>query len=430
MKKEPIVFRDDITIKIDGGGIAFTLGARDFKGVQCVSYQKVTGCLSQGAHPGSYNGQDAYNDLLVVDDGISNGNRTSKCRNHEGGCPTLNASHEQPILMSDRKGHNGITEDGTATTLTSQEKERPIVGTSIVRRLTPLECERLQGFPSKKMIDVSQMTKDEYIAWNLAEKNIIADAATGKVYATRGPGGCPYKEPKELQGTELSGYRVVSIRNGATKLQCRVHRIIWISVNGIIPDGYVIDHINNDKMDNRITNLQLLTPADNSSKAKDDGLYKSGLDNKATKLDPDLKDEIAFLYEYSEMTMRELADLYGISKSRIAQIIHEVGWTDIGEWTDSNGKKHKEADSPRYKALGNSIAIPFWQFLARRICAQYERPVTLGSLFDGIGGFPLAFSRCGAIPVWASEIEEFPIAVTKIHFPEKEIDNGEQSKEA
>ena len=85
MKKEPIVFRDDITIKIDGGGIAFTLGARDFKGVQCVSYQKVTGCLSQGAHPGSYNGQDAYNDLLVVDDGISNGNRTSKCRNHEGG---------------------------------------------------------------------------------------------------------------------------------------------------------------------------------------------------------------------------------------------------------------------------------------------------------------------------------------------------------
>lgn len=184
-------------------------------------------------------------------------------------------NHEQPILMSDRKGHNGISEDGTATTLTAQEKERPMVAygydsynqtateelsqtlksqqggddlprvaTSIVRRLTPLECERLQGFPD--------------------------------------------------------------------------------------------------------------------------------------------------------------------------------GWTDIGEWVDSKGKKHKEADSPRYKALGNSIAIPFWQFLARRICAQYERPVTLGSLFDGIGGFPLAFSRCGAIPVWASEIEEFPIAVTKMHFPEAE----------
>ena len=94
------------------------------------------------------------------------------------------------------------------------------------------------------------------------------------------------------------------------------------------------------------------------------------------------------------------------------------GWTDIGEWVDSKGKKHKPADSPRYKALGNSIALPFWEYLARRICAQYERNATMGSLFDGIGGFPLAFSRCGAIPVWASEIEEFPIAVTKYHFPE------------
>ena len=33
-----------------------------------MSYQTVTGCLSQGAHPGSYNGQDAYSDMLVVDE--------------------------------------------------------------------------------------------------------------------------------------------------------------------------------------------------------------------------------------------------------------------------------------------------------------------------------------------------------------------------
>lgn len=98
------------------------------------------------------------------------------------------------------------------------------------------------------------------------------------------------------------------------------------------------------------------------------------------------------------------------------------GWTDIGEWVDSKGKKHKEADSPRYKALGNSIALPFWQYLARRICAQYERNITMGSLFDGIGGFPLVFERCGAKAVWASEIEEFPIAVTKKHFPESTED--------
>ena len=98
------------------------------------------------------------------------------------------------------------------------------------------------------------------------------------------------------------------------------------------------------------------------------------------------------------------------------------GWTEIGEWTDSKGKMRKCSDSARYKALGNSIAIPFWFYLLRRISAQYERPATLGSLFDGIGGFPLCWERCNGpgTAIWASEIEEFPIAVTKRHFPEKE----------
>lgn len=96
------------------------------------------------------------------------------------------------------------------------------------------------------------------------------------------------------------------------------------------------------------------------------------------------------------------------------------GWTDIGEWTDTKGKVHQPADSPRYKALGNSIAIPFWFYLLRRISAQYERPATLGSLFDGIGGFPYCWEKCNGngTAIWASEIEEFPIAVTKRRFQE------------
>ena len=97
------------------------------------------------------------------------------------------------------------------------------------------------------------------------------------------------------------------------------------------------------------------------------------------------------------------------------------GWTDIGDWVDSKGKKHKgESDSPRYKALGNSIALPFWEWMAARMVKVLkedgvEQP-TMASLFDGIGGFPLVFSRCGCDPIWASEIEEFPIAVTKRRF--------------
>lgn len=94
-------------------------------------------------------------------------------------------------------------------------------------------------------------------------------------------------------------------------------------------------------------------------------------------------------------------------------------WTDIGEWTDSKGKKHKDADSPRYKALGNSIALPFWEWMAKRMVKHLGKDYpTMASLFDGIGGFPLVYSRAGCEPIWASEIEEFPIAVTKIRFPD------------
>lgn len=102
------------------------------------------------------------------------------------------------------------------------------------------------------------------------------------------------------------------------------------------------------------------------------------------------------------------------------------GWTDIGEWTDTKGKKHKAADSPRYKALGNSIALPQWFWIAQKMKSYMGDGAKLGSLFDGIGGFPLVWETTYGIGTarWASEIEEFPIAVTKKHFPErKEYEN-------
>lgn len=37
--------------------------------------------------------------------------------------------------------------------------------------------------------------------------------------------------------------------------------------------------------------------------------------------------------------------------------------------------------------------------------------IKLGSLFDGSGGFPLAGSLCGIEPVWAAEVEPYPIAL-------------------
>lgn len=94
------------------------------------------------------------------------------------------------------------------------------------------------------------------------------------------------------------------------------------------------------------------------------------------------------------------------------------GWTDIGDYIDSTGKKRKTSDSARYKALGNSIALPFWHWMFGRMAAYLPEGATLGSLFDGIGGFPLCWEDVhgAGTAKWASEIEEFPMAVTKLRF--------------
>ena len=105
------------------------------------------------------------------------------------------------------------------------------------------------------------------------------------------------------------------------------------------------------------------------------------------------------------------------------------GWTDIGDWskTDKKGKTRtvSSADSLRYKALGNSIALPPWAYVLTRLSLCAAEEPTMASLFDSIGGFPLIWEWLNGKGscLWASEIEDFPIAVTKEHFPDEDDDD-------
>ena len=123
---------------------------------------------------------------------------------------------------------------------------------------------------------------------------------------------------------------------------------------------------------------------------------------------------------------REDHATYPITKSLVRRLTplecerlqgYPDGWTDLGEWTDSKGRAHQTSDSARYKALGNTIALPPWRFVLGRLNA-YLTEHTMASLFDGIGGFPLIWQELNGRGkcLWASEIEEFPIAVTKRRF--------------
>ena len=102
-------------------------------------------------------------------------------------------------------------------------------------------------------------------------------------------------------------------------------------------------------------------------------------------------------------------------------------WEDVRKThAEINGKKYKpvknlkawydklHTDSAEYKAYGNGLALPCAEYVIHGIAEQGAK--TLGSLFDGIGGFPLAGVLNGIKPVWASEIEPYPIAVTVSRF--------------
>ena len=84
------------------------------------------------------------------------------------------------VMMSSSKGHNGITEDGTATTLNAQEKDRPLIAeediVSVVRRLTPMECERLQGMP------------DEWSRYGVNERGEVYELSDSARYRLQGNG--------------------------------------------------------------------------------------------------------------------------------------------------------------------------------------------------------------------------------------------------
>ena len=109
-----------------------------------LTYQSKTGCLTQGAHPGSYNGQDAYSDMLVTEsknvaflerDGENNSLNGQKCRGGQ--------------RMPDKEQFNAVVE----------EEEY------VARRLTPTECARLQGFPDDWCSDVPHKDSAEYKLW-------------------------------------------------------------------------------------------------------------------------------------------------------------------------------------------------------------------------------------------------------------------------
>jgi hypothetical protein len=89
----------------------------------------------------------------------------------------------------------------------------------------------------------------------------------------------PYKTTyagKILKASLKAGYPSVGLSRNNEIKQCHVHRLVAEAFIGDRPEGLMINHIDANKQNNRPSNLEYVTPAENSHHAKRLGLYASG----------------------------------------------------------------------------------------------------------------------------------------------------------
>ena len=176
------------------------------------------------------------------------------------------------------------------------------------------------AFHSKEKVKTKYLNRviahkqaDEIILEAIKRGLLVVDFNLGKVFSTRFAN-------KEMGVLNLKGYKVATLHLDGQRKQIKLHRVIWIAKNGLIPKGFVIDHINGLKADNRLINLRL---ADSQLNSQNRRSYK-GEKNPAAKINSYIAAIIR--NNFMNKTKEELAQAYNISKSLVIKIQRGELW--------------------------------------------------------------------------------------------------------
>ena len=143
---------------------------------------------------------------------------------------------------------------------------------------------------------------------------------------------------KEVKGTLSNGYLKIGTKWYGIEVSIQHHRAVWIGAHGgVIPDKDMqIDHISGDKLDNRMSNLRLVTPKENCHNPNAPNVQRGGKHPHAVLTD-EQAEEIRWLYWEGQKlpkgsgeryTQRRLAHMYGTTQQVIARITAGKSYTE------------------------------------------------------------------------------------------------------
>lgn len=184
-----------------------------------------------------------------------------------------------------------------------------------------------------------RMDRNSIIWDSVKSGKIIVDFETGDIYSTtiRGREG----EKVKLKGSDCNGYLVHTISLNGIKKQVRAHQVVWIAANGLYDKNlFVIDHINRDRKDNRLSNLRLVTQKENVANCERKDTHILSIEDRL---------RVCELFYGGNNSIREIAEDFGVSKSTVFNILHEkeLDGITLPKWRSESIKAYGNAIVPQ-----------------------------------------------------------------------------------
>lgn len=155
---------------------------------------------------------------------------------------------------------------------------------------------------------------------------IIVNPSKGEVFVTRHRRWRMLCKPKKVGClNKIRGYVTTAFVYRGKEYGFKIHQIIWFYVFGIPPIYMDLAHKDDDKLNNSINNLHLVTHEQNIKDAIKNGRIKQGSDNPSAKLNYQKAEEIRKIYK-NGLTMRELAIKYNVAISTVSDVINRKKW--------------------------------------------------------------------------------------------------------